>query len=231
MYKSNPVYQNIILALLLLSFTVPLQAETIRYVSDSLTIPMRTGTSNRHKIVKFITSGTELRVLEENEDRSYTRVQLDEDKEGWVESSLLMDEPSARQQLIKIEKRLGSANESAGELKQQINELQTLLKQSRNESNQLEQKNQSLNKALEDLRESAAHPIAVAERNAVLEASIEEIQQKNNLLSNENAALNDRSIKEWFMIGAGVSLISLFFGLIIPRINWRKNNSWGGGSF
>ena len=228
MLKSTTALHRIIFIFTLSCTALPLHAETIRYVSDSLTIPMRTGTSNRHKIIKFLTSGTELKVMEQSEDGLYTHVRLDEDKEGWVETSQLMDEPSARQKLDELEKDMSTMGEKTGSLKKQIIDLKSQLKQSQNESNQLEQKNQSLTNELEKLRESAANPIAVAERNSVLENQIDDMQQTNQTLLRENAVLNDRNIKEWFMIGGGGSLISLFFGLIIPRISWRKKDSWGG---
>ena len=44
----------------------------------------------------------------------------------------------------------------------------------------------------------------------------------------ENEELRDDSLKEWFLIGGGVSLFSLFAGLVIPNFRWRKKrDSWG----
>jgi SH3 domain protein len=48
------------------------------------------------------------------------------------------------------------------------------------------------------------------------------------LLAEENEHLTDASAKDWFILGASVSLGSLLFGLLITRINWkRKRHSWG----
>ena len=68
------------------------QASATRYVSDDLTIPMRTGITNKHKILKFIPSGALLTIIETSEDGAYIKTQVD-GTEGWVEANLLQDSP------------------------------------------------------------------------------------------------------------------------------------------
>jgi SH3 domain protein len=75
---------------------------------------------------------------------------------------------------------------------------------------------------LAELRQVAAEPVAVAEENQGLRKALLDEQEKTRRLADEVRDLRDRSLKEWFMIGAGVSLGSLFLGLIIPRIRWRR---------
>ena len=47
-------------------------AETNRYVTDDLTIPMRSGTTTSHKILKFLKSGTKVVIKETTEDGLYS---------------------------------------------------------------------------------------------------------------------------------------------------------------
>ena len=81
------------------------QAET-RYVSDQLEIPMRTGKSTQHRILRMLPSGTPLEVLELDKENGWTRVRTPDGKEGWVLTRLLMDIPAARDRLARAEKRL-----------------------------------------------------------------------------------------------------------------------------
>lgn len=60
----------------LLMISTQLFAKNIQYVSDELTIPMRTGPTTSHKILKFLTSGTMVDVLD-----------VSDDKKGYAESS------------------------------------------------------------------------------------------------------------------------------------------------
>ena len=42
----------------------------------------------------------------------------------------------------------------------------------------------------------------------------------------KKAGLKDRTARDWFMVGAGVVILGMIIGLIIPRIRWRKKSSW-----
>lgn len=78
------------------------------------------------------------------------------------------------------------------------------------------------------LQESAAEPIRVAEENIQLKRQLAEEKVRNDTLEKENAFLADDSIKQWFVIGGAVSIGSLLLGLLITRINWRKEGQLGG---
>ena len=82
-----------ILFLIMFSVTNAAGAETIRYVVDDLTIPVRTGTSTRHKILRFVESGTRLEVLEVAEAEGYTRVRTPDGTEGWGRADFLAPSP------------------------------------------------------------------------------------------------------------------------------------------
>lgn len=95
-------------SILMLLFSMHVSAKDVRYVSDDLTIPMRTGTTTNHKILKFLNSGMAVEVIEEVEDGQYARVVLrdDDDKTGWVKTELLMNQPSARDQLTQLKRNI-----------------------------------------------------------------------------------------------------------------------------
>ena len=95
-----------------------------RYVSDELSIPMRTGASNKHRIVYFPKSGTPLTVKEKSEDGSFVHVTSPGGKEGWVESQYLMNQASARDRIVSVSKRLEKSRALVKELKQQVKELE-----------------------------------------------------------------------------------------------------------
>ena len=224
---TNPrkYYSVIILALMVLSNIA--NAETIRYVSDDLTIPMRSGTTNRHKILAFLNSGTAVKIMQQTDDGAYTQITVD-DKQGWVKTEHLMNNKSARDRLVIANNKLEENKSQIQALKQTIADLKQQNQQLDNRRKQLLNDNASLQSTLEELRSTAANPIAIHEKNQQLEAMIDDISTKNSLLMSENAKLNDNSLKEWFIIGAVVALGSLILGLIIPNIKWRKKDSWAG---
>ncbi len=206
------------------------KAETIRYISDDLTVPLRSGTTIRHKILKFLNSGTQVKMLEKSDDGHYARVFVNEEdgsgREGWVKTEYLMETKSARDRLLLANREIQTNKDRIQSLKQTIDDLKKQNRTLEENKKKLIDENSTLQSTLSELRETASQPIAIHEQNKELQAQIEEVSTRNKQLISENAKLNDDSLKEWFIIGAVVALGSLILGLIIPSIKWRKKDSW-----
>lgn len=213
-----------------LFFPLHALSETIVYVSDELSIPLRSGTSNKHRIFRFLKSGTPLNVLETSEDGNYSRVTDPDGKEGWVENSNLMNQRSAREHLVTANEKLKKTRETVKQLKKTIAELEA---ENKNYSRQLaaaEKQGVALENDIAHMKKVSANPLALANKNKSLEDELTTVTRLNVQLQNENVRLRDDSTKEWFILGAAVSLGSLLFGLLITRIRWQKKSSWGGSS-
>lgn len=198
------------------------QAETIRYVTDDLTIPMRSGKSTQHKILRFIPSGTPLTVLEVSEADGYTRVRTGQGNEGWVQSVKLMDGPGAQARLAQAKQRVEQLKLEQQTQQEKLQQVSAELAQQHQQGAELAAQLEQANKELAQLRSVAAEPIQVAKQNTLLKTQLAQTQTLNQDLRLENKGLRDTSLKQWFLIGGGVALGSLFLGLIIPRIPWRR---------
>ena len=230
---TQPMTQIISLIFLALIMSSTGSAEPKRYVTDDLTIPMRTGTTTNHKILKFLNSGTAVLVKEITEDGSHAWIMLadDNNKLGWVETRHLLDKPIARDRIISINKKMAAINEKNQTLKEQFKELRNEYKALQQENQQLDATKQDLMSTLTRLRESAAKPIETAEDNIRLQKDISEQKKANEELQHKVAVLSDENIKEWFLIGGGVAIGSLILGLLLTQISWKRKESWSGGGF
>jgi SH3 domain protein len=203
-------------------------AETL-YVSDELTVPIRSGATTQHRILGFLGSGTALDVQETSDDGEFYRVNA-AGKEGWVKAEFSMKSPSARSQLPRLNQRIESLKADIKQEKATIAELNAKIRQLEADSRSLEKNRDGLSDSLEKLKQVAARPVAIAQQNKELEQQLNKVTSELTVLQEENEHLGDRNIKEWFLIGGGVSLASLLFGLVIPNIKWRrKRDSWGSG--
>jgi len=126
-----------------------------------------------------------------------------------------------------VNKRLEKAQVQVKDLQQQLAELQgqnnamdTQLKQSQREI-------KSMEGSMDKLKRISANPAAIANENKTLKTQLSKLTASNKMLSDENEQLASDSTKDWFMLGAAVSLGSLLFGLLITRINWKRKRSWG----
>lgn len=233
MPMKNKIKNNTVTVYLVILFSMssfyPRQvfSETISYVSDELTIPMRSGATSQHRIIRFLKSGTPLKVFETNEDGSYSRVSAPDGKEGWVESSNLMNQRSARDRLVSANNRLNKSGETVKALKKTIAELKSENRILSKKLAAAEKQGKALESDIAHLKKVTANPLALANKNRALEDEINAIAKLNEQLKKDNERLSDDSTKDWFILGAVVSLGSLLFGLLITRIRWQKKHSWG----
>ena len=91
------------------------QVET-RYVTDQLEITMRSGTSTQNSIVRMLRSGTAIEVIETDDESGYSRVRMSSGTEGWVLTRFLMTEPSSREQLVTLRRRMSNSDKAQAEL-------------------------------------------------------------------------------------------------------------------
>jgi SH3 domain protein len=201
------------------------QAET-RYVSDRLEIQMRTGKGTQFKILRMLPSGTALEVLEVDQQNGYSRVRSAGGVEGWVLSRYLMKGKAARDRLAEAEKKLARLELENRKLSGSVGELKNAKGSSDQERDTLSKENRKLSQELEAIRRTASSALAIDAENKDLKSKIVAYERQAQTLKQENEGLKDRTARDWFMVGAGVIILGMIIGLIIPRIRWRKKSSW-----
>lgn len=215
------------LAILVMTATMPAQAKT-SYVSDELKVPMRSGASNGHRIIKFLKSGTALTILGTSDDNKFIEVEIPGGKTGWVEADNVMDVPSGRDRLVSVNKKLAKMRQDTKGLKKSITALKAEIRKLKNEKGTLQNQRTNLSNSLDDLKITAANPLALSKKNKQLKKERDKARDQASMLDKDNQQLRSNVAQEWFIIGGAVSLGSLIIGLIITRINWRrKRDSWG----
>jgi len=228
--KAQSIRYLALFALFLLSVVInmPAQAAATRYVSDELKIPLRSGASEGHRIVKFIRSGAALTVLETSEDGKYIHVETGDDKSGWVLNKDTMNVPSGRDRLAAANKQHAKSNQQMKQLNSIIAELKSEIGRLKNEKGALQNERTNLSNSLEDLKITTANPQALSKKNKQLKKELTKVRKNESMLEEDNQQLRSNVTQEWFLIGAAVSIGSLVLGLILTRINWRrKRDSWG----
>ncbi|MBL4712200.1 MAG: TIGR04211 family SH3 domain-containing protein [Gammaproteobacteria bacterium] len=221
--KSQSILWSIVVFLVIAS--TPVQAKTA-YVSDELKVPLRSGASNGHRIIKFLPSGTALTVLQSSGD--FTEIEVSGGKSGWVLSEQVMNVPSGRARLAVSNKKLTNAKQQVKELKNTIAELKSEIRQLTNDKGSLENERTNLSNSLDDLKITAANPLSLSKKNKRLRKDLDKVREKESMLEKDNQQLRSNVAQEWFIIGGGVAIGSLILGLIITRINWRrKRDNWG----
>ena len=226
--SSSQIVHLLILSAFILSLMVisPLAHAKTVYVSDQLKIPLRSGASNGHRIIKFLGSGTRLTVVDTDGD--FTEVEASGGKSGWVLTKDIMDIASGRDRLVVVNKKLSESRAQAKELKSAVAELKSEIRQLKNEKGTLQNERTNLSNSLDDLKITAANPVALSKKNKQLKKELEKANANVAMLDKDNQQLRSNVMQEWFVIGGAVAIGSLILGIILTRINWRrKRDSWG----
>ena len=214
-----------LILVLLLGLVTTATAET-RYVSDRLEIQMRTGKGTKFRILRMLPSGTALEVLEIDKESGYTRVRAPGGVEGWVLTRVLMKGQAARDRLADAEKRLARLELENRKLSSSFETLKTEKGGTDQELSKFDKENRKLSQELDNIRRTASSSLAIDVENRELKSSIVAYERQVQSLQQENSGLKDRTARDWFMVGAGVVVLGMVIGLIIPRIRWRKKSSW-----
>lgn len=218
---------SLVFLITLSCFSLPAVSETL-YVSDQLTVPMRSGASNQYRIVKFISSGTTLSVLGRSEDGKYIHVKTLKGKKGWVEKKHLMAQQSARKRLVEMKKKFSDIDKTVVDFETEIAALKQAKGLLEQQYKSLESEKQGIEQDYEDLKVTASSSIAISRKNKQLQRDLDQALASEAMLEKENKDLQNNIMQEWFLIGGGVSMGSLVLGILLTRINWRrKRDSWG----
>ncbi|HEB98734.1 MAG TPA: TIGR04211 family SH3 domain-containing protein, partial [Thiotrichales bacterium] len=161
-----------------------------------------------------------------DKESGWSRVRTPSGAEGWVLSRYLMNIPAARDRLARAEKRLAQIEmkdrerqEAFAALKKEKAVLEQALQQLKAENKQLSQQ-------LSEIRRTAASTLAIDSENRELKSKLMAMERELQTLTQENESLRDRSHRDWFMVGSGVTIAGIILGLILPRIRFRRRSSW-----
>ena len=179
-----------VLVMFVATASMPVLAKTV-YVSDELNVPMRSGATNGHRIVKFLKSGTALTVLGASDDDKFTEVEVSGGKTGWVATKDIMDIPSARDRLVSVNKKLAKVRSENKELKSSISELKSEIRQLKNEQSELQNERTNLSNSLDDLKITASNPLALSKKNKQLKKELESYKENKPWRENENVQENE----------------------------------------
>ena len=212
----------VITVLLLVPINTQAEQKTV-YVSDIVYVPLRSGNSNKHRIIhRGLKSGTPLTLIESDLETKLSRVSTSNGIEGWIQSQYLSETMIARTQLqdirathksLRRELQTRTANEA---------QLTEALTQSQQSLKQLKKNNQALESELTEIKKISANAINLDNNNRKLLQNNEMLKIEIAELQADNARLADKSDKEWFLRGAFAVFIGAILAIALPRLKIKS---------
>jgi len=202
-------------------------AETV-YIRDTLYVPLRAGQSSEHRILhKGIPSGTELELLEVNEETGFSQVRTSTGMQGWIQNQYLIKTPIAKVRLAVAEEELASLNQQHKQTLATVETLENEAAITTSDTTNLTAENSQLKTELAEIKAIAADEIFIHTSNAELISEQDTLNLQINQIAEELDNLKNSSAQDWFLRGAGTIIVGLLFGLLISRrIYVNKASNW-----
>lgn len=201
-------------------------AQETYYVDDELVITMRGGKGTEYQIIRTLNSGTKLEVLEIDKETGYSLARTASGTEGWVLTRYLTQTPIAKQRLATAEKKLAGLEDKVAKLTAQLEQTRAARDTLDQSSTQLAEKTQKLQQELEHIREISSNAIALDQNNKELREKLIRLETDLQAMEQQNAVLKDRSARDWFITGTGVTILGIIIGLILPRVRIQRKSKW-----
>lgn len=191
------------------------QAETA-YISDKLTVPVRSGPTKGHRIVHFgLPAGTKMEILARDEASEFVEIETAGGTKGWIRGQYITAQPIARD-------RLRSANAKIAALEKSLNREKTALtaakaagNESSKTSSQLNQQLTDTTQKLEALQKISKNAIAEHAENQKLKGLNSSLLDQLEDIKDERDQLRSNVQQRWLMIGGGLVLIGLLLGILL----------------
>lgn len=214
-----------LLTLILIFASASALAET-RYITDELTINMRTGPSNEYRINRNLKNGDKVEELEVDPATGYTRVRTASNVEGWVSSQYITKTPSAQDRLAIAEARIIELEAQNASLKENSSSLSSTQSSLQTDYQKLVEEHKKLALSEKEIRQKAASTLAIDHLNQQLQIVNSTLEREKATLSAENSELKDSTELSWFLRGAAVLFGGVIVGLVLPQIRIKKRSHW-----
>lgn len=218
---------KLLLIATLLSAPVATLAETV-WLRDVLYVNIRTGPSNANRILKSVTSGTRMEVLEKPEGVDFYRVRTENGLEGWIPSQYLVTEPTGaiRAAQIQAEK---------DQLQSQYDALDAKYKTLLNDKGDVKGELENLRTSNEELTTELNRIKTISANALTMDTQLQKISEENaaintelDVLKAENQSLREYNDNMILLSGGGLMLLGIFLGVVLPHLagNKRRKDGW-----
>lgn len=100
------------------------------YISDEIGVTMRSGPTNRYRVVGNLRAGTPIKVLQQNATNKTTQIRtLDGKSTGWVKTEYVSNKATVLAQYQELQKKAASLQNQVSNLNQQLGNKNSIAKQ------------------------------------------------------------------------------------------------------
>jgi SH3 domain protein len=213
--STTPLVAMLLLASLLWETEASAQASTV-YISDQLTVPLRSGPSNAHRILhRGLPSGTRLEVVSVDEQAGFTQIRTERGTDGWIRSQYLVSQPIARDRLRDAQAEIQRLTRRIAQVSEQLASARSTGTKVQSSANSLAGDKKRLEIELAEVKRVSAGALEEHQENLQLESLNARLRAEIDDLIAANRRLESNIQERWLMIGGGLVFAGLIAGVAI----------------
>jgi len=211
--------KHLTISLLILSSLV--SAQSFVYITDQVDIPMRAEKTFGDNIVRSLSSGSKLSILQATED-GWTQVKF-ESSTGWIISRYLSNNPPARVRLEKLRQTYNANKLLIAKLAKRKTELESEVQALKVKNTKLSIQTSKSKAEKEHIEQVYKDALKLEHANEKFITTNLQLKTEIQLLKNNNTATEESSSRNWFVTGSIVLFFGILIGFIFPNfVNRRR---------
>ena len=187
------------------------------YITENLEIPVRSGESRGHRIIRYLRAGTQIEVLQ-TFDSGYTKIKDKQGREGFILDRYLEKNPPAFLRALRLETLVAKQEETIRRLRKTVEKITAQSEFSNQSVEEIKNQLAAKEAELKEFLSTAGDSITIRTRLLTLETERQALISNNETLIAEKLALGDDSSKSWFALGALTLAFGWFIGILMPRM-------------
>ena len=211
--------KHLTISLLILSSLA--SAQSFVYITDQVDIPMRAEKTFGDNILRSLSSGSKLAILQATED-GWTQVKF-ESSTGWIISRYLSNNPPARVRLEKLRQTYNANKLLIAKLAKRKTELESEVKALKVKNTKLSIQTSKSKAEKEHIEQVYKDALKLEHANEKFITANLQLKTEIQLLKNNNTATEESSSRNWFFTGSIVLFFGILIGFIFPNfVNRRR---------
>ena len=211
--------KHLTISLLILSSLA--SAQSFVYITDQVDIPMRAEKTFGDNILRSLSSGSKLAILQATED-GWTQVKF-ESSTGWIISRYLSNNPPARVRLEKLRQTYNANKLLIAKLAKRKTELESEVQALKVKNTKLSIQTSKSKAEKEHIEQVYKDALKLEHANEKFITTNLQLQTEIQLLKNNNTATEESSSRNWFFTGSIVLFFGILIGFIFPNfVNRRR---------
>jgi SH3 domain protein len=186
------------------------------YISDELTVPLRSGPSGSHRIIhRGLPSGTQMEVLATDESAGFSQIRTTRGTEGWIRTQYLVSEPIAKMRLAAAQRALAKAQADLSKEQAKVKSLSETTQEQGNLNSSSQAQIAALQEELAEIKRISAGAIEADKNNQKLTEMNARLKDELDDLAESHARLQDNTDNQMLMIGGALIFLGLIAGVLI----------------